>query len=81
MTGEAEKVKEDSAAVLFLRTGRQVLLSCGRASAKPFCKEAGERAYNRPGMGHGLMGAWSPLTQPGRHRSTTVVPTAAPLLP
>lgn len=44
MTEEEEKVKEESAAGLFLGTGGRVFLSCGRASAKPFCREPGEKA-------------------------------------
>lgn len=38
----AEEAKENPAAILFLRTGQQVILSCGRPSAKPFCEEPGE---------------------------------------
>lgn len=74
MTGE--KVKKDSTAVLFLGTGEQVFLSCGRAWAKPFCKEPGEKAYIRPGMGHRL-------TQPTRHLvgENPVVPAATLLMP
>lgn len=47
---------KDGAAMLFLRTGRQVFLSCGRASAEPFCGEPGQRAHNRPGVARGLRG-------------------------
>lgn len=70
---------KDGAAMLFLRTGRQVFLSCGRASAEPFCGEPGQRAHNRPVVARGLRGLFSfDSARPAPRRGGNSGPSSRP---
>ena len=71
---------KDGAAVLFLRTGRQVFLSYGRASAEPFYGEPGQRAHNRPVVARGLRGLFSfDSARPAPRRGGPSGPSSCPL--
>lgn len=73
---------KDGAAMLFLRTGRQIFLSCGRARCRAFLWEPGQRAHNRPGVACGLRQLISfDSARPALGREDPAVPAAAPPLP